>query len=244
MSNNMTVVKASTFDPAHVTFGEPENIKLNKSSMLKIPIFYEGKPLIIQSPVFKRCTIREFPKKTDDDKNALIMYQNIKYEDEQDYAQNVIGGLSESVKAHMTKNVRTLFNRKKDSMQNLTFNPHVHEPNDYDASIKTTVPLQSRDSMEPAKSVAFFEKAGTPESKKLSWDEMQELLQENNRTLTARTLVQVPYAYIINRQQYGFKTLLSTVDIRDKPEDAVPLHQGGAAVSEAKAPAAVGDAFM
>lgn len=228
----VAIVPTSHFDASQLTFGEPETIKLNKASMLKIPIKYGGKDLVLQTPVFKRCSIREFPKKADGDKNAIVMYQSIKYEDEQEYAQKVIAGLSEAVKQHMSKNVRALFNRKKDSMQNLTFNAHIQEPNDYDASIKTSVPTLSRDSLCPAKTITFYRGL----NEEMNWSEVRDILEENNRSLSARCLIQVPYAYVLNRQQYGFKTQLSTMDITDKPEDAIPLDRE--ADKENKDPAA------
>lgn len=218
-TNNFAIVTAESFDPKKLSFGEPQAIKLGKVNMNKLPIKYEGKDLVIQTPVFKRCSIRSFEKRNDDDKSAIVMYQSIQYKDEEAYAHQVIEKLSEAVKAHVKANVRSLFNRKKDTMADLTFNAHMQEPADYCASIKTTVPMMSRDKAEPHKNVRFY-RNGTEE---LTTPEALDVLSENNGTVSARCLIAVPYAYTLNKQQYGFKTLLCTLDMEPKPEDAQPI---------------------
>lgn len=215
----VNVVTAQTFDPSRLAFGEPQVIKLNKGTMNKIPIKYDDKDLIIQSPVFERASIRTFDKKTEEDRNAMVMYQSIQYQDEEEYARTVIDGLSDAVKGHVRDNVRSLFNRKKDTMADLTFNSHVQEPADYRPSIKTAVPLASKDAAEPANSVKFYR--GGKDA--LTKQEMLDTLAETNMTASMRSLVSVPYAYTLNNKQYGFKTFLCTLDLSPKPEDAKPL---------------------
>lgn len=219
MNANTIIVTAETFDPKKLSFGEAQPLKLAKANMNKIPIKYDGKDLVIQTPIFKRCSIRSFEKKSEDDKNNIVMYQSIQYKDEEDYAHKVIERLSEAVKAHIKTNVRSLFNRKKDSMADLTFNAHIQEPQDYCASIKTNVPMASRDKAEPHKNVHFYRDT----NEELTTQEMMDILAESNSTVPARSLISVPYAYTLNKQQYGFKTFLCSLDLKEKPEGAQPI---------------------
>jgi len=219
------VVKAEDFDASKLTFCDPEPVNTGgRVNMSKIPILYDGCLLVLQTPVFKRCSVRGFDRKSDTDKVALIFYQSVKYADEEFYAKDVIGTISQAVKAHIKSNVRSLFQRKKDSVADLTFYDPVSEQAD---SIKTTVPTVSREDMTPAKEVRFYMEG----KGEISNDAAEKLFQENNRTVSGRALVSVPYAYIINKQAYGLKNMLCSFDIRKKPEDKEIMSDGGSGSS-------------
>jgi hypothetical protein len=121
------------------------------------------------------------------------------------------------VKQHIRQNVRSLFNRKKDKdVSDLLFYNPVQEDN---ASIRTGVPTLSRDVCMPAREVRFFQ-AGKGEI------DRQELGAYTNQSLSGRALVSVPYAYTLNKNAYGVKSLLCTLEFREKPEDEKVVHAG------------------
>ena len=218
MTSIPVIVTKETFDPKKLSFGEPKTVKIGANgTMSKMPIKYDGKDLVLQTPVFNRCTIRQFEKKTNEDKNAVMMYQSIQYNDEEEYRQALIEKISDAVKQYIRTNVRTLFNRKKDTVSDLTFNSHVQEPADYCASIKTSVPTTSRDTMDLAEAI----KAYRDTTEELTKQELADILSDNNGHVSARALISVPYAYTLNNKQYGFKTHLCTLDLKEKPMDGV-----------------------
>jgi len=223
MTPQPVIVKPEDFDSSKISFGNPENVNTGgKVHMTKIPLYYDGKLLVLQTPVFKRCSIRCFDKKTENDKVAVVLYQTVSYVDEEYYARDVMGAVSDVVKDHVKANVRSLFQRKKDSVADLTFYSPVQESGD---SIRTAVPTISRDSMTPAKEVRFFHETRG----ELSKDDAEALLEENKRIVSGRALVSVPYAYTINKQAYGLKNMLCSLDFRKKPEDAEVLAEGASA---------------
>lgn len=75
------IVKMEEFQPEKLSFGDM--YKMDKRNMKKVPILYEGKPLVLQTPVFANAVVRKFNKKSEEDKDALIMYMNIHHENEQ-----------------------------------------------------------------------------------------------------------------------------------------------------------------
>lgn len=244
MAPNYKIVKTESFDPNKLTFEEDSvrTIKLGNATMNKIPIKYDGGDLVLQTPVFKTCKVKTFDKKKDNDRPAIVMYQSIAYEDEEEYAHKVIEAISKKVQAHVKANVRNYFNRKKDNMNDITFNTHIQEPEDYNASIKTTVPMAVKGGKPcPTKDVNFY-RGGSEE---LTHEEMADILEECKDGVSARALVAVPYAYTLNLKQFGFKTFLKTLDLCEKDEDAKMLE--GAKVTEdtgASRDEALGMAFV
>jgi len=244
--SNTAIVTMESFDPSKLSFGEPETLKLQSASMNKIPIKYEGKDLVIQTPVFQRCTVRTFDKKNENDKGATVMYQSIQYQDEEDYAQKVIEGLSDAVKSHVRQNVRSLFNRKKDNMTDLSFSSHIQEPKDYCASIKTVVPTVGKDGAKPAGSVRFYRDS----TEELTTEEFTDILADSKKTVSARALISVPYAYTLSTKGYGFKTFLCTLDLKEKPEGVAPVADGdklskeGSSSAGSNAIPMLGNAFL
>jgi hypothetical protein len=73
------VVKPEEFDATKLSFKAPESMNIkNVNNMQKIPILYDNKILVLQTPIFERCSVREFSKKSDTDKAAVVFYQNVR----------------------------------------------------------------------------------------------------------------------------------------------------------------------
>lgn len=164
-----------------------------------------------------------------------LSYSLYRHQDESAYA-DALSSVCEAVREHMKSNVRTLFNRKKDSMQDLMFYNPVSEDS-RGISVKTAVPTASRDSLVPAKEVRFF----LDGKGELSKPEMQAYC---NQTISARALVSVPYAYTLNKNAYGVKSLLCTLDMREKPEDAMQSVDSKGGRVENSGMLDLGDAFL
>lgn len=207
------IVKAEEFDVSKISFKDTEGVNTGgRVNMTKIPLTYEERPLVLQTPVFQRCAVRGFGKKSEGDKVAVVFYQSIKYKDEEFYARDVIGSISNAVKTYIKSNVRSLFQRKKDSVSDLTYYDPAPEGSD---TVKTAVPTASRDDMTPAKEVRFYSK----DVKELTKQQAEDYLEENKRMVSGRALVSVPYAYVINKQAYGLKNMLCSLQFMEKPED-------------------------
>lgn len=73
------VVKPENFDASKLSFKAPEKTNApGLMQMYKVPILYDDKILVLQTPIFERCSVREFGKKTEADKCAVVFYQSVK----------------------------------------------------------------------------------------------------------------------------------------------------------------------
>jgi hypothetical protein len=107
-----SVATMKDFDASKVSFGDPVSLKLPYANMTKIPVTYDGKALVLQTPIFADNSMKSFQKKTETDKDARVIYMKVKHQHEKAFIDTMVTPLVERVQEHIKQNSRELFDRK------------------------------------------------------------------------------------------------------------------------------------
>lgn len=118
----------------------------------------------------------------------------------------VTEGVSRRFSAYSAENCREMFDRKKKSMDNLTFYGPVAESATYADSLKVSIPTYDD---KYASDFEVLDDRGESCNHSLPIGE----------TFSARALISVAYGYSLNKNSYGIKLFAKTLQLMDKPEE-------------------------
>ena len=236
----VNIITANTFDVKKLNIGQAKTVRYSNKSM---PLSYDGQPLLVQTPVFEESKVQVFEKQTSEDRDAMVMYFAIKYEDEAEFVNQIIQPMNTEITNHVSKHGKELFggkNVKPSSLPDLFASP-LNEPENYNASFKSNVLIN--EAKTPVK-CEFYDQ----EARKMSYDDFKSAVDSGTMRFSGRAIVEFTHAYVQPSKRFGYKSCVRVVQLLAKPEDAKPID--GAKLSSAgsegasNAPKELGPCFV